>query len=242
MASAPWSSNPWLWVISFKLAEGPATKCSHGFAPSLCTVDGSCNGPVERPILFRGEMVRAILEGRKTQTRRVVKLRHGSPYCIVGERSDGATWPMWFDPNQGPDYHPEVCPYGKPGDRLWVRETWGVVEGEDGASRWVAYAATPGQTRRAPEDSALKRCWKPSIHMPRWACRLVLDVTDVRVERLQDISDADALAEGISTVAFRPDDGFPVCDGYMAGSDDGKMLLQTTPRAAFQSLWESIHG
>jgi hypothetical protein len=110
----------------------------------------------ERGILFSAPMVRAILEGRKTQTRRVVKNQ---------VRRDGYT-----------------CPYGKPGDVLWVRETW-CGDRFNG----VGYRATDAQS--GP--------WKPSIFMPRWASRITLEITDVQVERVHDINECDIVAEGI---------------------------------------------
>jgi hypothetical protein len=128
----------------------------------------------ERPILFSGPMVRAILEGRKTQTRRIVKPQ---PLCIAS-----GEWIM----------NGSACKYGKPGDRLWVRETWWAprddVRGEY-KREYIKYAATL--------DGMGQPTWKPSIHMPRWASRINLEVVSVRVERLQNISEEDARAEGI---------------------------------------------
>src|SRR5574342_440540 len=130
----------------------------------------------ERPILFSGPMVRAILEGRKSQTRRVAKLRST-------RRPSGLV--VFSLHNR--------CPYGAPGDRLWVRETWCPVDDrEEGGKLWVDYRATPRYSAEhpagwdaAPADiEALK--WRPSIHMPHWASRISLEVTDVRCERLQD--------------------------------------------------------
>lgn len=133
----------------------------------------------ERPILFSGPMVRAILDGRKTQTRRVVK----GAWALEGDES-GCGW------------EPPACPYGEPGDRLWVREAWGLMDTQpsDGPDR-----ATLGY--RADGDAAAPngrhQLWRPSIHMPRWASRITLEITDVRVERLRSISREDVRAEGI---------------------------------------------
>lgn len=139
----------------------------------------------ERPILFSGPMVRAILEGKKTQTRRVLKL------------------PRWAHPEDTGDDLPEVChiksgclveipcPYGLPGDRLWVRETWQETAG-DGDVAHVQYRAT--------EKSALSYLaagWRPSIFMPRAFSRIDLEITAVRVERVQEITGNDVIAEGI---------------------------------------------
>lgn len=118
------------------------------------------------------------------------------------------------------------CPYGQPGDRLWVREAWQAIDGNERALRimtephpsrgWIEYAAT------VPEGHEPPPRWRPSIHMPRWASRITLEVTGVRVERLQDISEADATAEGVSAI---PDE-----------------MRRATPRCDFQALWQSING
>lgn len=139
----------------------------------------------ERPILFNGPMVRAILSGAKTQTRRVVK---GSRYRHEINR-DG----VWFEDEYG-DWFKGPCPFGEPGDRLWVRETFTDVSTGDMRAqghRPVWYRADGS----SDADDSLCR-WTPSIHMPRWASRISLEVTGVRVERLQEISEADARSEG----------------------------------------------
>jgi len=184
----------------------------------------------ERPILFQGNMVRAILSGSKTQTRRVVKLKG---WHTIEERDDGKQWPWMYDSDRDADYW-LPCPYGKPGDRLWVRETWQAVNGNDRARHivthpapnrgWIEYAATP----RADEP-AYK--WRPSIHMPRWASRITLEITEVRVERLQDISKADAQAEGIERDGFAWRHYTRPC-----------RFTCTDPRMSYQTLWESING
>ena len=199
----------------------------------------------ERPILFSAPMVRAILEGRKTVTRRAVKgLKTDNP-VIAGADETPMTC-CW-------DYGGPVirCPYGQPGERLWVRETWMDLRGTgvehrpdpDGPLQRYAYRADNPAGSHADEarkDFGLK--WKPSIHTPRAASRILLEITGVRVERLQDISEAQAMAEGIVGVAFRPDDGWPICTGYMVGPDDGKTGLQTTATKAFAGLWDSVGG
>lgn len=209
----------------------------------------------ERPILFSGPMVRAILEGRKTQTRRVVRPPPGPPGPSHAFRHPSEGW--WtFGDNSGRTWR---CPYGVPGDRLWVRETWrptiahshgmNSCDCDDLAVRYHADGAErfwPGEHKDIPTEwclpEAARRGFVPSIHMPRWASRLTLEVTGVRVERLQDISEEDARAEGITSVPFRPDDGFPVCEGFMVGKDDGKTPLFAKARDAFFSLWTSING
>ncbi|WLG54053.1 hypothetical protein PSH77_15260 [Pseudomonas extremorientalis] len=192
----------------------------------------------ERPILFSAPMVRAILEGRKTVTRRAVK-------------GSGLVWLDNFLAEYVADPENNLCPYGNPGDRLWVRETFIDLRGTgvehrpdpDGPLQRYAYAADcrPGShSDEARKDFGLK--YKPSIHMPHAACRILLEITDVRVERLQDISEQQALAEGIVGVPFRPDDGWPVCTGFMVGPHDGKTGLETTAAKAFAGLWNSVGG
>ncbi|KSL45887.1 hypothetical protein APA56_03840 [Pseudomonas aeruginosa] len=162
----------------------------------------------ERPILFNDQMVRAILEGRKTATRRIAKpVKHPdlgniyAPGALVLER----------EPQHVID---RACPYGQPGDRLWVREAWQgpLISDEEQAANqswWkdmtkfqnpghCAYRASGDDNEYVDPDGYFHCKWKPSIHMPRWASRILLEITAVRVERLQDISDPGALAEGVS--------------------------------------------
>ena len=176
----------------------------------------------ERPILFSAPMVRAILDGRKTQTRRVVK----SDCLEIAERDDGTHWPWREDCDNGGDiWYP--CPYGYAGDLLWVRETWH-PETSDPDAR-AAY--------KADCDYDTSDCsWRPSIHMPRWASRILLRITDIRVERLQAIRDADALAEGIIEQTSQIDAGW---QDYWP-SEDGEPYASA--REAYRALWESING
>lgn len=157
----------------------------------------------ERPIIFNGEMVRAILEGRKTQTRRPVKF----PFFDKNMGCELAGNELAGEVRAG-NY--SNVPFGRIGDRLWVRETWQgpLVDYDDAYSMFkdpTPYQKVENCVYRAdggpcPEftdaDDELRQGWRPSIHMPRWACRILLEITDVRVERLQDISEADAIAEG----------------------------------------------
>lgn len=202
----------------------------------------------ERPILFSGPMVRAILEGRKTVTRRPIKpsMRGFDVSFELHQQEDGSWQPMHtFDEScmddQGTE-HPIVCPYGQPGDRLWVREAFNRTN--PGGTEGVYYYRADGELPKCIGGGKFTgvESWKPSIHMPRAACRILLEITDVRVERLQDISEEQALAEGIVGVPFRPDDGFPICTGYMVGPDDGKSVLETTAAKAFAKLWQSTGG
>ncbi len=145
----------------------------------------------ERPILFSGPMVRAILDGRKTQTRRVVKgVSNANCIPVRGATVRRGTITHVLDAAR-------YCPYGKPGDRLWVRETWAYAPAavyakvdRDGPFVYAADGDGYGRT--------LSGQWTPSIHMPRWASRLTLEVTSVRVERLQGISYDDMRAEGMA--------------------------------------------
>lgn len=179
----------------------------------------------ERPILFSGQMVRAILEGRKTMTRRVVKLRHGADVVVT----NGQVWKP-----ARVDYAGYVdCPYGQPGDRLWVRETWAKTDGRHEIVP-IAYRATNDSM------ALLNDKWKPSIHMPRWASRITLEITGIRVERLQEISYDDAIAEGIERIG-----GEFSCSpwkNYRKGQPGEMDCHCSYPPRSYQTLWESING
>lgn len=206
----------------------------------------------ERPILFSIQMVLALLERRKTQTRRVVKPQppFGCSYEINGARSHALCFQteygtktaeaVWVNPTAKSTDHRLPCPYGHPGDRIWVKEThfsWGkwVRNGrtKTGKPAWRFKALAPNERKVlyvAGEPIALpekiKRtdiAWhkRPSIFMPRWASRITLELTSVKVERLGDISHKDALAEGVE---------------YDVSNLDG------SPLARFKKLWESING
>lgn len=179
----------------------------------------------ERPILFSAPMVRAILAGAKTQTRRPVKPRK--------DRAIGcelACHELAGEVNAG-DYM--NAPWA-PGDRLWVRETfcddWHMDRGV------IEYRAD-GELDSDMFDAGCT--WRPSIHMPRWASRITLEVTDVRVERLQDISEKDAQAEGIE----RTEDFFGCPCWRVYGEPDGAdVVAPDDPIGSYRSLWESING
>jgi hypothetical protein len=169
--------------------------------------------PIERPILFSGEMVRALLEGRKTQTRRIIK-----PQPDIADPELEKVLPAaWED-----GFIDVKCPYGIIGDRLWVRETFCAE-----SQQTIHYRADGWEYDGGGG-------WKPSIHMPRWASRIDLEVTAVRVERLQDISEADAVAEGIESFMQY---------GQQAYADYLKRRhCVYDSRFSFKSLWESING
>jgi hypothetical protein len=208
--------------------------------------------PRKRPILFSAPMVRALLDGSKTQTRRVVKpqpahdqimprewskvTRH-NPNAIYG---DGLGW-VATDKSGNP--HEFRCPYGQPGDQLWVRESFAPRT----LGAWPILETAMQPIYRADGDRPeWKNIWKPSIHMPRWASRITLEITSVRVERLQGISEADAKAEGIKRGANFPGwyRGPLLGDSaglQQAGGREGK-IPTAFPRLAYRSLWEQING
>ena len=195
----------------------------------------------ERPILFNGAMVRAILSGEKTQTRRVLKQATGPSLSVdMVEDAAGVAELSWLQ-GDGPGYEVEEttnrvrCPFGQPGDRLWVRESfWGCDMPGYGDQPCVVYDNEWSGKEYLPAEA---RPWArkfgriPAIHMPRAACRLVLEITAVRVERLQAISEVDAIAEGIER---NTDEGVTYCGRYGAGD--------ARPSYAFRDLWTSTGG
>lgn len=199
----------------------------------------------ERPILFSASMVRALLDGSKTQTRRVVKLPHMNPLGVwepmtIGGPNGGRTKAGETIPEQGSIWHTRTgdgicCPYGQPGDRLWVRENgWERPDRtpkmmREGADTWRPYYFDADGL--SFYDSADFKEWgfkrRPSIHMPRWASRITLEITGVRVERLQEISEGDALAEGVSV--------------HQNHHDKPRTSIYG-PVQAYRDLWEQING
>jgi hypothetical protein len=190
-------------------------------------------------------MVRAIMAGTKTQTRRVVKSRHWPEPLTPGyewffdQTTTEQVWEVgaWnAGTGEGQLHSCITCPYGKPGDRLWVRETWAVGDRDND----VLYAADPswnvnGVAAPPPVNKGTVHAgnWHPSIHMPRWASRLTLEVTSVDVQRLQDISEADARAEGIT------DGGCLTCgNNEPCGCGDPNPAA----RDSFVWLWDSINA
>jgi len=149
----------------------------------------------ERPIIFNAEMVRAILADRKTQTRRVIKPqpdRWLPPFLIY----------LWNEDQFKRIAARFHCPYGKPGDTLWIRETWHAASHYDELKPSLIPAGSPlwyaAKSYRDHDGWAIRGKKRPSIFMPRWASRITLEITDVRVERVQDISAHDAISEGIN--------------------------------------------
>jgi hypothetical protein len=211
----------------------------------------------ERPILFNAEMVRAILDGRKSQTRRVVKPQPSFPFGVkqivlvddpwhndafVGTPAEG----MMGDGPREKQFHCEdyagnlvarfdaTCPYGQPGDRLWVKETWQHLH-NDGSplERLPDWEKTPVHCFYRADESdptalPVSGKWRPSIHMPRWASRITLEITEVRAERVQEISEGDAKAEGCGLGCTVKSERF---GRYMSAG-----------QFAFAELWDSINA
>lgn len=211
----------------------------------------------ERGMIFNAEMVRAILDGRKTQTRRIMKPQPEP--CPRG----GHWWPsnvfktmlhvedeMQNGKGGWGGLVGDACPFGDVGDRIWVRETFqGPLVHEELFEEYSAYPEkfeTPEYCEYAadggvrPEycdlDDNLRHGWRPSIHMPRWASRILLEITNVRVERLNAISEEDAEAEGIDMEAL-----YDSQDCYDCIADHN-MTGRPTVTGAFKYLWESIYG
>ena len=177
-----------------------------------------------KPILFSTAMVQALLEGKKTQTRRIVKL----PVIENANWGGGAYIEHKSGERTALDYHGNLPSKYKRGDILWVRETFGIDFLSTAGNKYCYKSAGD----KKPVDG-----WKPSIFMPKEACRILLEVTKVRVERLQDISEADAKAEGIKKTWISDHEQLCKWKNYV---NDGRGSLY--PRESFQSLWHSING
>jgi len=192
--------------------------------------------PKEHPILFSNETVRAILDGRKTQTRRPLKPQ---PETYMGETGLQFEMPGWHGSLGVEKFAAHSSPFGVPGDTLWVRECWAVyVDEVDPTGKTLLYRADmsafwdmrPYSHRKLeaefnPLTDAIppyRPKWTPSIHMPRWASRIDLEVTAVRAERIQDISEADARAEGVDAIPSAP--------------------AALTHRTSFARLWDAIYA
>jgi len=190
----------------------------------------------DRPILMSAPMVRACLDGSKTQTRRAIK-KQPDAALVSAARLVDKVW-CWLSGHDGSIAAKILghgrCPYGQPGDRLWVRETWAYNPDFGHNIHFICYRADPGCEYDVPK-------WRPSIHMPRGACRIELEVAGVRVERLQEISEADAIAEGIEPIKSYPGRW----KNYLAPSMwDVPLLMSacTEPWLSYGSLWDSING
>jgi len=192
----------------------------------------------ERPILFSGAMVRALLDGTKTQTRRILKVQPSDGWIldnlgtITSKHPKQSRFGVFLRRGVGTDF-PQLdllpCPYGMPGDRLYVRETF--TMDDDGYSEWPVFQADGVALPAFPSTRKPAR-WRPSIHMPRFFSRILLEITSVRVERLGDCSETDAIAEGI----YKTPAGF--WSTYGQHDVDGTY----NPLVSYRSLWESING
>ena len=187
----------------------------------------------ERPILFNGDMVRAILAGQKTQTRRAVAGVRGDNCLSLRKATKtrcGIVTHVLEAPERG------LCPFGQRGDRLWVREAHAIFpthgQHRADAERWGPWSGLPTTLSDDGKQIAyyregFDRCdpgrWRPSIHMPRWACRLLLEITAVRVQRLQAVSTQDCVAEGITT-------------RFIVEDENDDLRIQ------FRDLWTSTGG
>lgn len=179
----------------------------------------------ERGMIFNGEIVRAILEGRKTQTRRpckpqppagcsyVINARESAALCYATERGCNSSNTRWVPPTAKSVDHRLSSPYGQPGDRIWVRETHSRVNN--------------AVTYQASGHKPFPYGWSPSIHMPRWASRITLEIMDVRVQRIREISDEDILAEG-----------FGIPDPYTQQRSVSKYLFSNEWEKIYPGSWE----
>ena len=203
----------------------------------------------ERPILFSGPMIRAILDGQKTVTRRIVR---GVDHSDVDTWADGggAVWEggAWVDGNVGMTARVR-CPFGVSGDRLWVKETWyddlhdepgPRHRADDGSVHGIEYRAShdcrswESGCPCNPDGDGKRSAWRPSIFMPRWASRLTLEVVSVRVERLHEITNDDAEEEGVDLIP---------CDCERCKTSSGVCVLgQGSYREAFAKKWDEING
>lgn len=209
----------------------------------------------ERGIIMTGDSVPAILAGRKTMTRRLM-----NPQPLT----DGKAWAWYGKPpcawgldESPPDDILRGCPHGEVGDRLYAKEAWGIfdcgtfgdayaiayrADGDDGAAHWPT--VPPGYCGRycMGEDGTCSadEKWRSPLFMPRWASRELLEITRVRVEHVQDISEADAIAEGIGTDIIPACGDHPALECYVTVPDDNHAYV--TAREAFRPLWDSLHA
>ena len=190
----------------------------------------------EPPLLMQGPLVRKTLAGLKTQTRRPIKPQPDDDIVDVEYDAIADLWLGNTPEDNDLGYTSSWamrCPLGQVGDRLWVREMWAHPGDEEiiyRADKWAADLVA--KWKEDPNYPQVK--WTPSIHMPRWACRLVLPLVSVRVERVQDITEDDAKAEGVERISAGP--GWECWMGYGPGPSCG------TARDSFRSLWISIYG
>ena len=219
------------------------------------------NSMKEIPILFKTEMVKAILDAGKTQTRRIAKQFNDDITGLVCEDGGGnwIGWSGYLDHRELPDFTKREyqngegypCPYGKAGDRLWVKETFQFVTDPFSITENVMYKAD-GEIKPLPEGTfkdgqqvynweskAMK--WRPSLFMPRYASRITLEIVSVRCERLNEISEADVIAEGVKKYKYIPDAGM-VENTYENYSKFPDCRFCKSAVDSYRTLWESING
>ena len=210
-------------------------------------------GTEKHPIIFKGWSIRRILAGEKTHTRRIVKPQPPDDVRSVMWDDMGGDWIGTVGSRNDPILWNEKCPYGKPGDQLWVKEAFRLPERHDDQYTPKEYVSRSGYTQGIPGyaryEADEKRVFevagnpgapsfkwgrlRPAIHMPRELCRLRLRVEDVRVERLHEISNEEAVAEGVR--------GF-WCDEIQGYDIPDVAVVDGPPRRAFAYVWEDIHG
>lgn len=209
----------------------------------------------EHPIIFQDAMVRALLVGTRTQTRRAIKPQPGP--C------EHKPWPGEYEPKwvidadglhcatcgngHRMDYRSASgvsgirCPYGAPGDRLWVREAhWWFKDEHDLVTGYFPPKLTAEDVVYRADGDDGRKVWRPSIHMPRWASRILLEVTEVRVQRLWEISEDDAIAEGVEAIPYTGPNAGP--NRYSVGDSSVGWANFPTAREAYAHLWDQING
>lgn len=190
----------------------------------------------EHPIIFQDAMVRALLAGTKSQTRRAIKPQ---PAYAGGawKCADGST-------HQATRPSKSIlasCPYGVPGDRLWVREAhWWFKDEHDPVTGYFPPKLTAEDVVYRADGDDGRKVWRPSIHMPRWASRILLEVTKVRVQRLWEITEDDAIAEGVEAIPYTGPNAGP--NRYSVGDSSVGWANFATAREAYAHLWDQING
>jgi hypothetical protein len=198
---------------------------------------------------MNGDMVQAYLDGRKTQTRRTYgleKINEHPDWFSVAHEDGGGNWVFWYPGNQPglaeftkrqyPNGEGIKCPYGKPGDILWWRETWAAHSFMNGTKPRDIPKEGPFIYRADPSINESHYWWRPSIHMPRWACRITTQILSVTPMRVQDMTYSDCQAEGIETnewITWRE-------DAFSVGRPDGSHIESLQEHYAY--LWDSIYG
>jgi hypothetical protein len=234
----------------------------------------------DHPILMSGPMVRALLDGSKTQTRRIVKPQPTKDADLVNLRWEISpegyqhfcrTDKWWDESGNCTDEDIITCPYGKSGDSLWVRETWQlhsratdvakvVYRASERASHTEFHEFVPVSLIGNTQPKPFQQGWRPSIHMPRWASRMTLELTEVRVERLQEITEEDAKAEGMFFTDYgrkcfhrasppqdvgdcpAPQEHHPQRDGWMWDRTTSSDQCLGSARSAYWNLWNTINS